>query len=455
MVIKEYKLNVNPIEIFNNFIDDDMCIFLDSQKDEHKLGRYSIIGSNPFMKIKSKNGKVEIFKHSKWKEEKGSSFEVLEKYLRKFKVENKSNLPFIGGALGYFSYDLFHEIENISLDQIDDIKIPDMYFGIYNECILIDNLEKKIYIIVQDFLDNSEERLKKLEKKAFKIKKVLNEIKKDIKVEFKINMTKEKYIKSIEKIKENIRMGNVYQINFTQRFQCNLNKSPYTLFNRLRKTNKAPFGAYLDYKDFAIVSSSPERFIRINGNKIDTRPIKGTIGRGKNIEEDKKNKNILINSKKDQSELLMIIDLERNDLGKISETGSVKVKDLFYIEEYATVFQQIANVEGILKKNISLREILNSTFPGGSITGAPKISAMKLIGNLEKTTRNIYTGAIGYLSFCGNMDSSIVIRTVLCKDNQGYYQVGGGIVWDSNSESEYEESLIKGKALREALEWKN
>ena len=246
----------------------------------------------------------------------------------------------------------------------------------------------------------------------------------------------------------------MYQINYTQRFEAKLNKSPFTLYKRLRKTNKAPFASYFDFGDYQVVSSSPERFIRVKNRKIDTRPIKGTIARGKTLEEDKINKDILSKSKKDQSELLMIVDLERNDLGKISKIGSVKVSDLFYIEEYATVFQQVANVEGILKDNVTLEDIIRATFPGGSITGAPKIRAMELIGKLEKTTRNIYTGSIGYISFNGDIDLNIVIRTILCKNNIGYYQVGGGIVWDSDAQLEYEESLLKGKALMEALMWK-
>lgn len=453
MLIKKLELNCDPIEIFNNFVNDDMCIFLDSQKNKEKLGRYSIIASNPMIKIKSKDGKVQIFENAIWKQEDSKSFKVLELLMKKYKIQNTSNLPFVGGALGYLSYDLLEEIENIKLDQIDDVNIPDMFFGIYNEAIIIDNLEENIFIVVQNFKENTNEILENLEKKVLEKKVVLN-IFYNNEVKFKVNMKKDEYFNSIEKVKENIENGNVYQINFTQRFQCKLNKSPYTLFKKLRETNKAPFGAYLDFNEFSIVSSSPERFIRVQDGKIDTRPIKGTIKRGENEQEDIENENILRNSKKDQSELLMIVDLERNDIGRISKAGSVKVDDLFTIEKYATVFQQVANVEGVLKGNLGIEKILNSTFPGGSITGAPKLSAMKLIGNLEKTKRNIYTGSIGYISFDGNIDLSIVIRTILCKNEMAYYQVGGGIVWDSHIQSEYDESLIKGKALKEALQWR-
>lgn len=453
MLIKEFNLELDPLEIFKNFSQDDLPIFLDSQRDPETLGRYSIIASNPFLKIRSKNNYIEIFENNTWTIKKGAPLEVLQYYLEKYKTTSEINLPFLGGALGYFAYDFYNQIEKLNIEQVDDVDIYDMYLGFYSGTILIDMLLNKLYLIANSFYENETSIIEELEKKLFYSNSLVFETS-SIPVEFNVNMTKENYMDSIEKIKENIKDGNVYQINFTQRFQCNLNKDPLMLFERLRKTNPAPFAAYLKFEDFTIVSSSPERFIRVCNEKIDTRPIKGTIARGKNPEEDQQNEEILKKSFKDQSELLMIVDLERNDIGKISKPGSVKVTELFHIEKYSTVFQQIANVEGELKSNINFKDILQATFPGGSITGAPKIRAMELIGELEKTTRNIYTGSIGYISFHGNIDFNIVIRTILCKNNIAYYQVGGGIVWDSDAQSEYEESLIKGKALKEALIWR-
>lgn len=455
MLIKEFNLDRDPIEIFKNFLSDDTPIFLDSQKNENNLGRYSIIASNPFIKFSSKNGKATVINMATKESEEysGSSLEKLSQILEKYRVHYIGPLPFVGGALGHFSYELLHEIENIKIDQVDDLNIPDINVGIYNEAVVIDNELKKIYLIVNDFVENSNERASFLEKKIQGETFFLDIFyEKDVKIENCIS--KDEYMRCIEEVKNNIANGNVYQINYTQRFQCELNKSSFTLYKRLRETNKAPFASFLSFGDYEIVSNSPERFIRVQDRKIDTRPIKGTISRGKTEDEDMKNFSILSKSEKDQSELLMIVDLERNDLGKICKTGSVKVEDLFLIEKYSTVFQQVANVEGILEDNITFYDIMKATFPGGSITGAPKISAMELIGRLEKTTRNIYTGSIGYVSFNGNMDLNIVIRTVLCKDNMAYFQVGGGIVWDSDAESEFEESLLKGKALKEALLWK-
>lgn len=455
MLIKEFDLDRDPIEIFENFLNDDTPIFLDSQKNENNLGRYSIIASNPFIKFSSKNTFITIVETQNKisKSFNGESLKELSNLLEKYKIDYSGSLPFVGGAIGHFSYELLHEIENIKIEQIDDLNIPDINIGIFNEVIVIDNTLKKIYLIANDFVPDVEKNILAIEEKI-KGETLVLESFFDEESEMENCVFKKEYIDCIEKIKNNIENGNVYQINYTQRFQCELNKSPFTLYKRLRETNKAPFASFLSFKDYKIASSSPERFIRVQNRVIDTRPIKGTISRGKTQKEDEENFSILSKSEKDQSELLMIVDLERNDLGKICKTGTVKVKDLFLIEEYSTVFQQVANIEGILKDNITFYDIMKATFPGGSITGAPKISAMKLIGELEKTTRNIYTGSIGYISFNGNMDLNIVIRTVLCKDNIAYFQVGGGIVWDSDPESEFQESLLKGKALEEALLWK-
>lgn len=454
MLIKEFDLEIDPIDIFENFLMDDTPIFLDSQKNENELGRYSIIASNPFIKFSSKNSFITIIdkKSGTTNSFKGDSLKELAKLLEKYKINYNGPLPFIGGAMGHFSYELLHEIENINLNQIDDLNIPDINVGVFNEVIVIDNVLKKLYLVINDFIPDANKNLLLIEKKL-KSKALGPNIFFDKNIQIKNCISKEEYLKCIEEVKKNIENGIVYQINYTQRFQCELNKSPFTLYKRLRKTNKAPFASFLSFKDYEIVSNSPERFIRVQNKRIDTRPIKGTISRGKTQKEDEENFSILSKSEKDQSELLMIVDLERNDLGKICETGTIKVKDLFYIEKYSTVFQQVANVEGILKENIKFDDIMRATFPGGSITGAPKISAMELIGKLEKTTRNIYTGSIGYISFNGNIDLNIVIRTILCKENKAYFQVGGGIVWDSDAESEFEESLLKGKALKEALLW--
>lgn len=237
----------------------------------------------------------------------------------------------------------------------------------------------------------------------------------------------------------------------TQRFETELREEPLTLYSKLRQVNPAPFAAYLNFQDYQILSSSPERFIRSKNKKLFTRPIKGTRPRGKNKAEDMKLKQELINSEKDKAELLMIVDLERNDFSKVAKTGTVKVPELFVLEQYPTVFHLVSQVECELDEKYDAVDCIRNTFPGGSITGAPKIRAMEIIDELEPTQRNIYTGSIGYLDFNGDMDLNIVIRTMVTKDKKAYFQVGGGIVWDSDAAAEYQESLDKGKALVEAL----
>jgi para-aminobenzoate synthetase component 1 len=455
MLIKEIITDLDAGTLFIKFKNDEYPIFLESQKDPKKLGRYSFIMSDPFLVLKSKGKCIEVSEINIKKTVDGNPFDILQKYLEKYHVNNISQIPFTGGAAGYLSYDLCHHIENLPVTVKDDVNIPDLFLGFYDGIIAIDHLEDKKYLIAHGIKKDADKIIKNLE---FKINKKQKETKEEIikkqEVLFKSNMDKKYYQDSINRIKDYISSGDIYQINFTQRFECQLNKTPYTLYERLRKKNPAPFAAYMNFGEGEIVCSSPERFIQVKDGIIETRPIKGTIARGETPQEDMINKEILKNSEKDRSELLMIVDLERNDIGKISEAGSVEVPELFSIEEYATVFQQVATVRGKIKQNVTTVDILKATFPGGSITGAPKIRAMEIIDELEQTARNIYTGSIGYIGFDGSIDLNIVIRTVLCKDEKAYFQVGGGIVWDSTSESEYKESILKGKALKEALSWR-
>jgi len=453
VLIEEIKLDLNLAEIMEKFKNDKYLISLESQMDPKKLGRYSFIMSEPFLSIKSKGSLITLEEGSEKRKFNGEPLKELDRLLKKYKIENNSHLPFIGGAVGYLSYDLCYDLEKIKKTVVDDVEIPDMFFGFYDYLIAVDHLEDKKYLIALGLFKKEENQIRELKSKlANRVEE--KEVFLSENVVFEKNMTKEEYVNSIERVKDYIVSGDIYQINFTQRFSCNLNKSPFALYKRLRETNPAPFSSYIDFGEGKIVSSSPERFIKVRDGVIETRPIKGTMARGKTVEEDRENRKILENSEKDRSELLMIVDLERNDLGKVSETGTVNVTELFQIEEYATVFQQVSTIEGKLKKEIGLEELLKATFPGGSITGAPKIRAMEVIDELETTSRNIYTGSIGYFGFDGNLDLNIVIRTVLCKDDRAYFQVGGGIVWDSTAESEYEESLLKGRALKEALLWK-
>ena len=348
-----------------------------------------------------------------------------------------------------------HHIENLPRRAIDDVEIPDCYFGIYDGIIIIDHLKDQVYIAAlgiespeEEIIQDIRNRIKVGEEKGTTLQVTI----KNKSINLKSNFEIEDYIKTVNKIKDYIKSGDVYQVNMTQRYECDLEITPFELYEKLRGINPAPFASYIDIGEVQIVSSSPERFIRIKNRIIETRPIKGTRPRGKTPEEDVKNREELLSSEKDKAELLMIVDLERNDLGRVSQTGTVKVTELFCLEEYSTVYHLVSTVVGKLKDDYDVIDCIKATFPGGSITGAPKIRSMEIIDELEPTQRNIYTGSIGYIGLNGNTDLNIVIRTIVCKDAKAYFQVGGGIVWDSDAKLEYEETLHKAKALIRALE---
>lgn len=455
MLIKSIDTNLNSFELFSLVKDEPYSFFLDSAVDRKKLGRYSFIGYNPFLIFKSKNSKIDICKDGNTTTFYGDPLEKLREILSFYKMDYQTELPFIGGAVGYLGYDLCHHIENLPRRAIDDVEIPDCYFGVYDGIIIIDHLKDEVYIAAlgikspeEEIIQDIRNRIKSGEEKGITSQVTIKKKPINLKSNFKI----EDYIKTVNKIKDYIKSGDVYQVNMTQRYECDLEITPFELYKKLRGINPAPFASYIDIGEVQIVSSSPERFIRIKNRIIETRPIKGTRPRGKTPEEDVKNREELLSSEKDKAELLMIVDLERNDLGRVSQTGTVKVTELFCLEEYATVYHLVSTVVGKLKDGYDVIDCIKATFPGGSITGAPKIRSMEIIDELEPTQRNIYTGSIGYIGFNGNTDLNIVIRTIVCKNAKAYFQVGGGIVWDSDAELEYEETLHKAKALIRALE---
>lgn len=454
LLIEEIKTGLNSFEIYCLFKDYPYSFFLDSGMDHEGLGKYSFIGFDPFIVFKSKNEDIDIIEKREVKSFKGNPFVELKELLSKYNMNYKSELPFVGGAVGYFSYDLCHQIEKLPRTAVDDIDIPDCFLGLYDGVVIIDHRKNKVFVASLGIKDEARRIVNSIiktinagEEERININIDYEENKKN----FKSNFTKENYIEALEKLKGYIKAGDIYQANLTQRFECTLDIRPYELYGKLRTINPAPFASFIDFGEGHIVSSSPERFIKISDRIVETRPIKGTRPRGKDSDEDTRNRKELLSSEKDKAELLMIVDLERNDLGRISKTGTVEVTELFHLEEYPTVYHLVSTVIGKMKDECDIIDVITSTFPGGSITGAPKIRAMEIIDELEPTQRNVYTGSIGYIGFNGEVDLNIVIRTILCKDEKAYFQVGGGIVWDSDPEMEYEETLHKAKALMMAL----
>lgn len=443
-MIKEIYTKLNSFEIFTIFKDEDNSFILDSAMDAKKLGRYSFISSNPFKVLK-------------YKESDENPLDKLKFELEQYKINNDSDLPFIGGAVGYLSYDLGNYIEKLPRTAIDDTDVYDLYFGLYNYVVVVDHLENKTYIATPGINEDEEKNVVSIVESKIKlaeengIDSICYEEKEVKPIKLSSNFTKDEFKNSVNKVRDYIKQGDIYQANLTQRFTGETNLSSYELYRDLRRFSPAPFGAFLNCDGVHVLSNSPERFIKCIDRKIEARPIKGTRPRGKTKEEDLRLQEELKNSEKDKAELLMIVDLERNDIGRISKIGSVKVPELFVIEPYTNVNHLVATVVGELQDDKDSIDVIKATFPGGSITGAPKIRAMEIIDELEPTQRNVYTGSIGYIGFDGDMDLNIAIRTIVKKEQKVHFQVGGGMTWDSDPSEEYQETLDKAQSIMRAL----
>lgn len=443
--IKQLDKNYDSLKVFKLF-NYNNNIYLDSAKLDTRLGRYSFIGVNVLSTFMSKGHNAYI----DGKKVLGEPFEVLERLTLEYRINYDSDIPFVGGFVGYFSYDMGRILESFIDTSDSNIDIPDSIFYLYENIIIFDHENNKTYITALGFIDNSIEDIYNtiLEKYSDEETEVELEEKN---TEFHSNFTKDEYMRAISRMREYIRDGDMYIANMTRNVWCDNYDDSFSIYENLRTINPAPFAAYMDCGDFQIISSSPERFMYVQDRKVYTRPIKGTRPRGENIEEDNKNREELMNSEKDKSELLMIVDLERNDLSKVCKASSVTVKDLFKIEEYATVFHLVSEIEGELEDGVSSVKCIRECYPGGSITGAPKIRAMEIIEELEGLKRNIYTGCIGYFDLRGNCDFNIAIRTIIKKSNKAYFGVGGGITYESDAEAEWYETIDKAKALMRVL----
>jgi anthranilate synthase component 1 len=382
----------------------------------------------------------------------------------KKKHKNTKNIPSLCSLLvGYFSYDIIRYIEKVPDNCLNDLKIPDVRLIRPKTLIIHDNLLKKIYFIINCFADEKIYNYKKYYFKQLKniehLKKIAlytktkknNKIDTNKKIKVKSNISKKRFKKIILKAKEYIKKGDIFQVVLSQRFEAKLTKSPMEIYKKLRITNPSPFMFFFNFDDFQIIGSSPEILVRLRKNKITIRPIAGTRPRGKNSARDKFYKNQLLNDKKELSEHLMLLDLGRNDVGKVSKINSVKVTEKFKIEKYSHVMHIVSNVEGNFDNKNGLIDTMLAGFPAGTVSGAPKIRAMEIIDELEKSKRKMYAGSIGYFSANKNFDTCIALRTALIKNNKFYIQSGAGIVADSVPEKEYLETVNKAKALINSL----
>ncbi len=447
---------------FEAFAGRPFSFFLDSGMDPAKLGRYSFMGSDPFLVLRSRGDVITLIRDGEEEVRRGNPFDMLGELLEIYTLDgSREGIPFTGGAVGYFSYDLCHFIERLPTTAVDDLQLPECYLAFYDAAVVFDHLQNKTYLVSTGFPEleeskrqrRAEERLKELKSRVLLCPppSPVTQVFSDKNLVLKANFSHEGYLEAVATAREYICAGDIFEVNLSQRFDVDLVIPPYELYKRLRKINPAPFANYFNFDGVGIVGTSPERFLKVKGDMVETRPIKGTRPRGRTPEEDRALADGLLASAKDRAENMMIVDLERNDIGRVCCYGTVKVTELAILETYPTVFHLTSTVVGQLSEGKSRTDLLKATFPGGSITGAPKVRSMEIIDELEPTRRSVYTGSLGYLSFSGDMDLDIVIRTIIVKDGRAYFQVGGAIVYDSRPEGEYIETLDKGRALIQAL----
>ena len=465
-LIQEIDITLSPPEVFEIYKNRRHSFFLDGGMDPHRLGRYSFIGSSPFLVMKSRGDDITLSGSYKRKKIKGNPFDILAILLDMYKMESRDlPVPFGGGVVGYLGYDLCHFIEKLPKDAVDDLELPECYLGFYDAILAFDNMLSRVYILSTGFPETEERcRKERAEKRIEAIRDDLiraskNRIKQEerrkipaeARIKLKGGFSRRQYIDAVEKARQYIIEGDIFEVNLSQRFEAELDIKPYKLYKKLRQINPAPFAGYLNFSGVSVISASPERFMRLCGDNVETRPIKGTRPRGEGAQQDEALAEELMKSPKDRAENIMIVDLERNDLGRVCRYGSVKVTELAILEVYATVFHLTSTVTGRLKEDKGVVDLIKATFPGGSITGAPKVRAMEIIDELEPTRRSIYTGSIGYIGFNGDMDLNIAIRTFIVKGKKAYFQVGGAVVYDSDPEAEYQETLHKVRAMIESL----
>ena len=426
-------------------------------------GRYTIIGLNPDKIWDINNNIITLNANGKKTRIKTNPLNYINKLIKNFKIEMPNQLPSMASMLvGYFSYDIIRYIEKIPNKCIDDLKIPDVRISRPKNLIIYDNLKRKIYYIenvyadtkIKSYRETYESIIKRFELyKNFEIIKLPEQFTfKPNKNFIKSNISKNRFKLLVKKAKSYIKKGDIFQVVLSQRFERKINKSPIEIYNYLRNSNPSPFMFYFNYEDFNVLGSSPEILVRLRKGEVTIRPIAGTRPRGRNKKEDKKYVSDLLKDKKELAEHLMLLDLGRNDVGKVAKINTVKVTEKFKVEKYSHVMHIVSNVIGKFNNQTSIFETLLSGFPAGTVSGAPKIRAMEIIDELEKNKRKLYAGGIGYFTPNDEFDTCIALRTALIKNDKFYVQAGAGIVADSKPEKEYLETINKAKALMKAVD---
>jgi para-aminobenzoate synthetase component 1 len=465
-VVRELGSGPEPEAVFRALLGREGVFFLDSAGGPGGLARWSFLGAEPFLVLRADGREVtetgcgtDSTAPATPKRRQANPFAALGGALRTLALDRgDSPVPFTCGAVGYLGYDLKHAVERLPRRAVRDQSFPGMHLGFHDSLLAHDGETGTWYATAAPVgprggepADARIDELRNVLDRAAALPEV-DATQAEQTPPLSANMTRHGYLRAVERVLEYIAAGDIFQANFTQRFETRVSRPAHELYLGLRRRNPAPFAAFVDTGDGrAVLSSSPERFLSLRGRAIETRPIKGTRPRGRSPAEDDRAARELLASAKDAAELAMIVDLERNDLGRVADYGSVSVAEAKALEAYPTVFHLVATVTGELAGDRDAADLVKAAFPGGSITGAPKVRAMEIIEELEPTARGVYTGALGWIDVSGDLDLNIVIRTMLYDSGRVTYQVGGGIVADSDPEAEYAESIAKGRALAEVL----
>ncbi|MDQ0088110.1 anthranilate synthase component 1 [Paenibacillus anaericanus] len=459
-----------PIRIFRRIAQRERAFLLESVEGGIQWARYSFIGTDPFMMVSAKKGEVVMERDGKKQTLPGKPIEELKAILRNYRSPKLAELPpFTGGAIGFFGYDLLQYYEKLPAHKVDDMNLQDIQFMFCDQVIVFDHVKQRLLLVTNVHVKEGDrdsdiaKSYELAEQKLDEIAELLQQegpsemfntrsLPADVELgDVRSNLTKEQFIANVEKGKEYIAAGDIFQVVLSQRFHIETEVDPLHVYRILRTMNPSPYMYYLKLDDEIIVGTSPEALVKVEGDRVETRPIAGTRPRGANAQEDSELEADLLKDEKERAEHLMLVDLGRNDLGRVSEFGSVKCETYMEIERYSHVMHMVSKVSGKLRDDKDFFDAFLSCLPAGTVSGAPKLRAMEIIAELEREARGTYAGAIGYLGFSGNMDSCITIRTIVFKQGKAYVQAGGGIVWDSIPENEYQESVNKAMALLKAI----
>lgn len=487
VLTRSISLKKDPEEVFATFASQPGCFFLDSALATHELSRYSYIGAEPFLTLKSRGNVMDIVEGKKVRHQKGHPLEALQACLQRYQVSSGTTLvPFIGGAVGYISYELGKLTTGLNLNAPDDLGLPELAFNFYRKLLAYDHQAKRWFVAAADFSPTHGPSVRKRLTADIERLAAVAEGKEtpgqappepktptdapdgaagdddldriaespvvtDGPYPYRSSLTHDQYVAGVRRIQEHIARGDIYQANLTQRLRATRPAGPVELYKALRTVNPAPYGCYLDLGECVIAGQSPELMLTMRGRAVETRPIKGTRPRGATPDEDARLRAELENSAKDKAELVMISDLERNDFGRVCKPGSVTVTDTTRLETFPSVHHLVSVIKGELAPGRGLADVLKAIFPGGSITGAPKLRAMEVLDQIEPVARGPYTGAMGLIGFDGAVDLNVAIRTFVIRGDEVYFGVGGGVVADSDPEAEYAESMTKAHGMLTSL----